>query len=322
MQKNYRIILMTLTAALFAVSCSTEQDATDVNSGRTSLRLRSEVAGETTRSTVTAGLQGTAIEADNEIGVFVERTDVTGTSYGYRNVSYFSNGDGTMSTDEEVYFPFSVDVSEVAIYAYAPRQTGYGALGSFPFTVDIDQSSADGYVASDLMVGLPKDGNPVTCQNQLSTTPTEKSQSVTLSFRHAMSKLSFTFEPSTILGESGLVGALITLPEVAVTTTLNLRTGGLSDPRDVTEVVIAELEAVEQLYANAIVPPQTLSAGTDLIQIELSDGTLFRYTLPDDMELTGGKQYRYNVYVGNDEIYVRTTVSDWNAGDERDGVAD
>lgn len=273
--------------------------------GRTPITLTSSVA---TRS-VSQTLQDGQIARGVKVGVFAQS-----------NATAIENGDNNMLTadgagaftGETMYFP---EEGGVSIYAYAPYNSAWdGQLNSDnEFTVPADQSTDEGYLAADLILGTPSTGNPVA-----STT-----DAIQLNFRHKLAKLNLDFN----LGESGvdLKGATVSVTNVLCTTTVNVGAGttgnAQGNPTDVTAAKFAA-DATE-FSASAIFVPQALLNGTDFVLVSTADGKQYKAALNKDVTFAEGKKYTYTVQFngGGDEpvtveLKLGSVLDNWEDGNE------
>lgn len=241
----------------------------------------------------------------------------------------------------------------VNIYAWYP----VGALtsanvitgiteGSEPvFTVAADQSTAAnaGYKASDLMFGVPA-SNPVS----------RTSNYIPLTFTHKLSKVivrlsadKASFAPN-VADDGGtaevdeqqqaandrLVGTVIELVnvhrsvKVSSGTTGALLAGSAHDKsgdagttvRVVTIAKAGDHVAATELEAAAIIPPQTVAEGTQLIKVTLPAGMgsgVLYYSVPTDGEsdvsqtFSSAKVYNYGITVQLTGLQVSSKITDW-----------
>lgn len=273
--------------------------------GRTPITLTSSVA---TRS-VSQTLQDGQIARGVKVGVFAQS-----------NATAIENGDNNMLTadgagaftGETMYFP---EEGGASIYAYAPYNSAWdGQLNSDnEFTVPADQSTDEGYLAADLILGTPSTGNPVA-----STT-----DAIQLNFRHKLAKLNLDFN----LGESGvdLKGATVSVTNVLCTTTVNVGAGttgnAQGNPTDITAAKFAA-DATE-FSASAIFVPQAVLNGTDFVLVSTADGKQYKAALNKDVTFAEGKKYTYTVQFngGGDEpvtveLKLGSVLDNWEDGNE------
>lgn len=286
-RKLFISLAAALTMAAGLTSCSND-DVLEGQplDGRTPITLTSSVA---TRS-VSQTLQDDQIAKGVDVGVFAQ-SNATAIENGDNN-RLTADGAGAF-TGTTMYFP---EEGGVSIYAYAPYSSAWdGQLNSDnEFTVPADQSTDDGYLAADLILGTPSTGNPVQ-----STT-----DAIQLNFKHKLTKLNLGFN----VGQSGvdLKGATVKVMNVVGTTTVNVGAGttgnAQGNPMEITAAKFAD--DATTFTASAIFVPQTVLGQTDFVLIETADdGKQYKAALNKDVTFAEGKKYTYTVQFngGGDE---------------------
>ena len=299
--KNLSYLSVAL-ATLAMVGCSADDELkNNVNDQRPSLQLVSYMG---TRST-NISLQKTQIAEGVNIGVFV--TNSSGFISGGNNARQTANGAGAFS-GSPIYFP--EDGSAVSVMAYAPYSSSFGDMlnEDADFSVQANQSSDEGYLASDLLWGVPAGTNSFT----------ESSPVVALNFTHILAKLTVKFKTSEET-DVDLSGSTINIVNTLPSTTLKVADGTLGAAKGTATAIKAASYATDatEFVASAILVPQTVSAG-DFIQVVLTNGTMLNAKLGAEATFLSGKAYSYVVNIsgnGGDvfaEIELGSTVTDWD----------
>ena len=272
---------------------------------------------EMMNSRATTNLQGNALLSTAKVGVFALKTNRI-PDYGYYNM-YCTIGitDGLESIipSTTMYFPLAPESIDVDFIAYAPYSSTYGRLQSYDFTIQANQTSDEAYIKSDLLHGVPQSGNPV---HHVITHDTEqKTQNVVISFKHLLSKITFTLEPSDIVPANSLVGALVKVKQANITAPFDLSTGIIGTPINPADVTIGGITSATELTVSGIIPPQTYTGGRQVFEIVLANGTTYEYSLPSTSTLvfTGGKNYQFKMKLqspdGGIVSNVTMTIADW-----------
>lgn len=302
-----RRFFTSMAAALFLMagftSCTNDELEQKPLDGRTPINLTSSVA---TRS-ISQNIQDTQIAAGVQVGVFAQ-SGGTAIENGDNN-ALTADGNGAFS-GTTMYFPEEGDVS---IYAYAPYNQDWAGKLSIDneFTVKTDQSSDADYCASDLMIGVPSTGNPVS-----STT-----EAVQLNFKHKLTKLNINFN----VGQSGvdLKGATVKVKNVKTTATVNVQSGTATESTSsaVADITAAVFDAQATTFtASVIFVPQTITTNAAFVEVATSAGSTFTAPLSQDVTFEGGKKYTYTAQFtgGGDpdepveiELKVGSVVDNW-----------
>ena len=303
-RKPFILLAATLAMTVGFTACSSDDDLQRQDGGgRTPITLTSSVA---TRA-VDQNLQSTQIESGVQVGVYV-------TSGGQLiengdNNALTANGQGGF-TGETMFFP---EEGTVSVYAYAPYNSSWtGSQGTErTFTVPIDQSTDEGYLAADLMSGMPQGQNEFTAD----------APSIPLTFTHKLTKLNINFNT----GDTGLdlKGATVSVLGVLPSTTFTVSTGAIGNAQGApTDIKAATFAADATTFtASAIFVPQAVAAGTAFVRVSLADGTAFDADLADLTDFAGGTKYNYtmNFSGGGGEpiegsLVLQSTVTDWDDG--------
>lgn len=301
-----------LTLILFATSAcnnSDENQATESKLGDVSMELTYDMGG----SRAASNLQGTVFDASTDVGVFVFRNDGKA-GYGEYNKSCINTVEDNVAKlipENPIYFPLTEEPIDVVVRAYAPFTSSYGRLVTYDFDVQANQSTTTGYLRSDLMYGLPTTGNPV--HHVPTHDPAQKKQNVKLTFHHLLSKITLTLQPVAPLTAEALVGAQVTLKQVATKVPFNLVDGTLGTASTPGDVLIGNVAAATDNTVSGLIPPQTISSGDTFIVVTLSDGQVYEYAIPTsgDQTFNGGKNYQYNMKFGANQMTVTMSVADW-----------
>lgn len=297
---------------LFALqSCNNEENlSSEPKLSNVAIGLTSEIVG----SRANNNLQGTSLDPSTEIGVYVLKSDGV-MDYGYPNVycTHESTISGTDSLVQstQMYFPLANHSVDVDIRAYAPFESSYARLQSYTFSVQTDQSTSEGYIKSDLMYGIPKNGNPV--HHVISHDPAQKVQNVPLLFNHLLSKLTLILQPVAPLSTEAVVGAQVFLKEVDTQVSFNLVDGTIGETTEPNDILLGDIVSVTNLSVSALVPPQIVAGNSKLFEVRLVNGDVYRYDLPENTSLTldGGKHYQFRMKFGASLSEVTMSIADW-----------
>lgn len=255
MKKQF--LFATLALATMFTACSKEEELSKNESG-TPVNF---VIGGIGARTVTDANYGATFEENDEVGLFS-----TGLASDMTNVKYTVNTDKTgLDATEQTEYVFGE--GNATFYAYYPWATGLTS-STVGLTIKADQNitdDTDNFNCNDLLVATAS-GN------------SESTNGVALKFDHVMSfvEVSFGTNLSTI-GVSSVTMKVQPTITYDFTSSENTNYSVTGNAIDVT------------MYNNngkfwAIVPPQTIQAGTALFTITANNSRTYTYTVTDQTE--------------------------------------
>lgn len=289
-------------SALTFIGCTSDESIEQMDySQRKSLCFVSYVANSTRAA---SNLQKTQIAEGVKVGVFVKNQD--GYISGGNNAQLTANGAGAF-TGAPIYLP--EDGSAVSVAAYAPYSSKFNDMADVEadFTVASNQSTDAGYLASDLLWGVPAGTNAFTKDNPV----------VALNFTHMLAKLTVKFKTSANT-DVDLKGSTINIVNTLPSTTLKVADGTIGAAKGTATSIKAAAFASDatEFVTSAIIVPQTVSTGS-FIQVVLTNGKMLNAKLNAEATFVSGKSYSYVVNIsgqGSDvvaEIELGSSVTDW-----------
>ena len=236
-------------------------------------------------------LQSTQIVENQEVGV-----TITGAKTSHNNMAWLtgSNGELTNTSNSPLYW----GTGNVDITAYHPFNEEWDELSEYEFIVELDQSSENAYLNSDLLYA--KNEN------------VEKTgEAIPLNFTHKMSKINVSLIHED--GTTAMTNATISICGVQTNVNINMETGELTSIYgDKTEIIAGTGTEV-----SAIIAPQTVNENTKFIKV-IHNGKTFYYTLNGAKEFVSGKAYNYSLTVKeNSELILgpgsNGNITDWDS---------
>lgn len=225
--------------------------------------------------------QSTQLSTAVKVGVYGIVNDAAIANGDNNQYSVEANGDLNATTD--MVWPTEGSVN---IYAYAPYQSGWGYNADNTFAVATNQTTEAGYLASDLVHGLPA-SNPVS----------QTANAVTLGFTHKLAKLNITIQQASD-SNIDLTNGSVTIVNTKVATTFNPSTGAVGEATGEAQDIHVISALGTDRTACAIMVPQQVEAGTQLVKI-IADGKQLIAKLGTTTTFVGGKSYNFTVKIGN-----------------------
>ena len=274
-------LVATIMGASFS-ACSNE--AEEVLAQESEIKLTSEI----TPSRVTSlNYQSTQIVEGQQIGV-----TITGAKSEHNNVAWTAGVNGTLTNTGATLYWGKSDVEIKAYHPYNPEWTGT----NHTFSINTDQSTDVGYLNSDLLwttTTAPKTGNPIT-----------------LNFLHKLAKINVTLTSEDI---EDLSNAIISICGTNITTDFNPNNGELSNSSNIQDI-IAGVTTSSTYTASAIIIPQTIANGAELIKV-CHNNKNYTYTLSENKLFESGHSYSYTLKLKEKQIEVDVesdNITNWD----------
>ena len=304
-------------AALALASCSNDENVLDNANEPVEIRLTS---GLQVQTRTTHDLD-TKLKANEKVSVWVD--DAGKSTELYVKNELTADGSGNLSGGTAMYFPSTGNA--VNIYAIHGNLTDYTTFWgvSQTHTVAQDQTSGEGntgYATSDLVY--------VKKENVARTT-----QAVNLQFKHLLSKMEVVLVQGDGAPNISKVEILNTKLQATFTPDkangCNITVGGNIDEGTKNAITIdngtteAGSTSTNPTLNEAIIVPQTITAGTQLFRITTdNDGTLY-YKVPESgVTFEGNKKYRYTITANLTGLTVTCSIDDWDSTTSASGNAE
>lgn len=220
-------------------------------------------------------------------------------------VEYKADANGVLKAEPTNYFPGNGN--GIDIYGIYP--TSIEAKNeSQPFSVSTNQSDDANYKKSDLMFA----------NKQMIE---DRKAELKLTFTHQLSKVVVKLKKGNGLNENDLNDATITILNTKPScTTSSVGEGGMTNisaTGDTQDITVGTWNSSTEGLA-AILVPQTINSGTELIQVKLSNGAIYTYTTKTgENQFTGftsGKQHTFTLTLSTFGITVNAEISGWDEG--------
>lgn len=330
-----KILLLALVAATLT-ACSSDSEAPQAPvASKQPIVLGT---GMPTMRSNKQDLQKTELEAGTTVGVYIyfkdEKTTNTTYTYGYKNIAYTVSGTGgdlsIVTSTEQPYYP-DVKTQNIDIYAFAPRATTYtgtdeltGLTAQDVFTTKADQTAEADYRASDFVWGKLADRSA----------PTTAGTKQEIIMNHMLSKVNINIAAGDGVNFSSLAGAKIYLNGVKLLGTVDLTTGAVTlrtGTNAASKVTLTTSTSTTGKLADtttdcytssAVIIPQDIAAADDFIEIELSNGSTYKYKTTATTTFAAKTKYTYDIKLSVAGIQLTTTINNWTDGGTTPGTAE
>jgi hypothetical protein len=221
------------------------------------------------------------------------------------NLCLIHDGQGNLYSENTASYP--AYRSGLYIVAIAPYNVDWTHPDNAvrEFSVKTDQRLYDNFLSSDLRQGVPVGGNPVS------------STQVNLAFSHLYSRIDIEILDANSL--YGLDDGNARLLNVITCGMVEPYSGFIVDRPDTEKFSVLPYETVHtarRLFASVIVPPQTFTAGADLLQLTCQNKEM-TCGLPETTTLNSGETLSLQVNLTSSGLDVASTsVQDWKVGED------
>ncbi|WP_300729957.1 fimbrillin family protein [uncultured Bacteroides sp.] len=289
MKTMYHIWLAAAVTLVAATSCSNENALTEDNQSNKEIRLN---CVHPSASRVT----DTNFEAQDQIGVYMvtegEKLQIGGNELNNEQFNY----DGATWTSVRSCF---WNDGTHDIYAYYPYATTISDTDNYPFTVSTDQSTPDGYEASDFLwasrAGV-----------------TASAEAVTLTFKHCLSKIKVKLLKSEDFTGEIPDNCEVYIHNLVPMALVDLQTGSVeADPYTAAESI--KCRKLSTTEFTACVVPQFISSRRPLVEVVTSNVS---YMLEGTISLKQGYQSTISVTLSQNpeqvSIEIGGGMGEWN----------
>ena len=294
MKLKYNILSAVLLVVALMTACKDNDEK--LVGGNEALRLTARINGMTSdeftklQNGQEVGVWLSAKEVDNDLNL----ADVS------KNARFVQSAEGLVS-EPATHWNYQ---QTLELYAYSPYDAKAGENpAAYAFTVSTEQDEATGNVRNDLL--------------WTKHTLNYADGSATLAFNHLMSKVVlniYSTSPSATLEDSK-----VTLTNVKTGATVNLANGGVvaqETKENVVSATVKELPADINIVREAIIVPQTISKGSQLLEILTKKELTYTWETEEDLVIESGKQITLKVEVKETECIVSIQeIADWGSSE-------
>ena len=315
MKREMKGLLYAASIALLATACSNNDEnlgGVDINKPIDLQLMPAPAATADTKAAIGAA----TFDSDDNVGLFLAWTEGASAQVPIANSivqnSTWQNGS---ITGEQLYWQNTAD--EHTIYAYYPHADLTAGTYSVPVTIQADQQAAGatGFENADVLYG---------------TFSGQAQNNVSIAMGHTMSQVTVKLE-----GGDGYTSgaALPTISKVELNCpdgfilggTLALADGKIAPAAATTTATTLTAYNDNDTYRAILVPGQTISQGTEFVRITTTDGTIYTYTLDEDITTASNTIYALTLRLNKGEIELTSTglsINKWGQTNTIDGDAD
>lgn len=307
-------------------SCSSDHELSQQSAEDAAIRIQANVGGSTTRAAAGLYDQNNNFENGAKINVYIFENGGTTYTYGTSGLlEYTADGDGHLdvkapegSSSVPQYFP--ANGHGIDVYGIYPTSVTESESPQ-DFSVNTDQSGDTNYKASDLMYAE--------CQSNK-----KKGDNIALTFNHKLAKVIVILKKGNGLVNDDLNGAEVKIKDTYVKCSIQsvdkTSFGSItvsSDQGDKNDIKVGTWSTASNNETNgiaAIVVPQTVSKGTELFEVKLSNNAVYKYTIPsgaNDVVFAEGKVHTFTLTLTTSGISVTSSINNWDQGTGVSGEA-
>ena len=267
MKMYFKNLILALTGALMITACSNEIEEQLAENGKNGQNVKFSIGVENlSRTAIADGTLVTSFEQNDEIGIFAYDGEKLVSS----NVKYTYNGSGWTSENAIA----ARDGVKLSYYAYYPYDASVTDPASIKDTISADQTA--GFGKNDML-------------SARNTEAAAGATNISLNFAHAMAMV----QVSLMEGTTSDANATVALQSILPVTSVNAKDGSVTAASGAS-VGVAMKKAAESLTYRAVVPEQTIKAGSKLLTI-VAGGKTFDVTFNADVEYERGKLLQITV---------------------------
>ena len=297
---RYLIGVAVLAGTMMMAACSADETGASLPTAEDGdIALTSRV-GETRTA---SELQTDAVSTSVTVGTFGVSAGTLVTNGNNNQYSVAASGALTPKS-KGMKWP-SGKVGTVDIFAYAPYQNGWTYNASNTFSVSDDQSTDEGYLASDLLYAS-------------ATGQTYSASPVALKFQHQLARINVNVTTATDRPADLPSSVDIYIGGTLRTYSFNPSTGkGAVSGSTTKNIKIAKGVNVGKGYtAYAVIVPQTVKKGEKFLKIDKGTSDMVVAKLQSDVTFEEGKTYNFKAVVSPEGIALTlgsVTLSEWGA---------
>ncbi|MBM6964244.1 fimbrillin family protein [Phocaeicola plebeius] len=261
MKMYFKNWIFALAGALAMTACSNEMEEQLAENGKNGQNVKFSIGVENlSRTAIADGTLVTSFEPNDEIGIFAYDGEKLVSS----NVKYTYNGSEWTSENAIA----AQDGVKLSYYAYYPYDASVTDPASIKDTVSADQTA--GFGKNDML-------------SARNTEAAAGATNISLNFEHAMAMVQVSLKEGT----TSDANATVTLQSILPVTSVNAKDGSVIAASGAS-VGVAMKKAAESLTYRAVVPEQTIKAGSKLLTI-VAGGKTFDVTFNADVKYERGK---------------------------------
>lgn len=292
--KIKQFLIAVCIGTMFAACSSNEDYSADVD--KSIVRLKAEISPIKTKAAAYAELQDQTFAVNEQINVYVTEantsTAVTGMGAG-GYLTYTIDVDKYLINSATVKYPATNKIDVYGLYPSTVTKL------SSAFMPEEDQSTVDGYRASDLMFSVVNDH-------------TADAGMAKMTFQHCLSKLVIKIDKgSSSVDLSHITGIQAMVPFNKVSLTHDQRTGLTVSNPSAYGPTFYNIGSYNTNGVSCIIPPQTVPKNSIFIIFSI-DSVDYAFISTNDIILKPGTQHTLTLTIDNSNVKLMgLTITDW-----------
>lgn len=264
-----KLIISSLLTVFLLTGCTQQEEQSPSHDWEGTVCFTSRIGAAASRATASQ------FEEEDSVSIFAFTDDSGFASESYAaNKRYVYRTDRFIPSNKSNAISYPENANPLVFHAIYPYCAT--AAASFSFSVKEDQLVGRNYTLSDLMTA-----------STVSTTE----ETPSLQFAHRLANIEINLSFAEV--PAGAIN--VSIQKVTTTASIDMKTGIFKGMGEQTRQVKATTNGTNSY--KAILPPQTIEAGTALVVISTEGGDAYTWEMPKTTEWKSGIRYAYTLTI-------------------------